>query len=63
MFACDSEGLCAQCKMKGRLGFCPVFKTECRYAKNLPLPDKDSSKKRFDKSVPEKVIEKDRELE
>ena len=28
-FATDSEGICGQCKMKGRIILCPLFKVKC----------------------------------
>ena len=57
-FATDAEGLCAQCKMKGRLQLCPVFKVECSHAKDIPLSSKVESKKAH-----EGIVEKDKELE
>ena len=62
MFATDSEGLCAQCKMKGRLQICPVFKQECHHAKDLPLPKHNSSQKGTDKSDNTPTPDVDNEL-
>jgi hypothetical protein len=59
MFATDPQGLCAECKMKGRLILCPFFKVAC----HANVKENTQKNQSANKNTYAQINETDRELE